>query len=57
MRDTIVTFQDGADLVDSVPPRQRAKHPGYYCDVSRWRRFGTDTLAGLSYTGSEVINV
>ena len=34
MMDTIATFQNGAWY---------ARHAGYYCDVSKWRRFGTDT--------------
>jgi len=32
--DTIVAFQNGAWY---------ARHAGCHCDVSRWRRFGTDT--------------
>ena len=27
-----------------VPSSRRAKHAGYYCDVSRWRRKGTHTF-------------
>ena len=34
MIDTIVTFQNGAWY---------ARHAGCYCDVSKWRTFGTDT--------------
>ena len=32
---SIDSFQDGA--------KQNARHAGCYCDVSRWRRFETDT--------------
>ena len=34
MMDTILMFQNGA---------WHARHAGCYCDVSRWRRFGTNT--------------
>ena len=50
MLDTIVTFQDGAEKVltlfsiRSACRSRRAKHAGYYCDVSRWRRKGTHTF-------------
>ena len=50
MLDTIVTFQDGAEKVHtlfsirSACRSRRAKHAGYYCDVSRWRRKGTHTF-------------
>ena len=50
MLDTIVTFQDGAEKVltlfsiRSACRNRRAKHAGYYCDVSRWRRKGTHTF-------------
>ena len=50
MLDTTVTFQDGAEKVltlfsiRSACRSRRAKHAGYYCDVSRWRRKGTHTF-------------
>ena len=45
--DTIVTFQNGA---------WHARHAGCYCDVSKWRRFGTDTpKTSFSISRAEIV--